>query len=94
MEYVGIEDNMQIAQLFHLTKHSITSEETIMNLGFNEEEYTYFEPKLYKEIKAVEDLTSLYEGLIAINLDTVKHNRSIYTFWDFLGDVGGLLGIL
>ena len=26
--------------------------------------------------------------------DTVHHSRTIYSFWDFLGDVGGLFDML
>lgn len=29
-----------------------------------------------------------------INLDKIKHSRSVYTLWDMLGDIGGLFGIL
>ena len=29
-----------------------------------------------------------------MNKDKISHRRSIYTFWDFLGDVGGLFDML
>ena len=29
-----------------------------------------------------------------MSLDTIVHNRTIYNVFDWLGDIGGLLGIL
>jgi len=42
----------------------------------------------------VEGINSVYEGIISIDKAVQHYSRSIYTFWDLLGDVGGLLGIL
>ena len=59
--------------------------------------YTYFRKRKSRvEIKP-EDL--LNQGLVfnlyfSMNNDLVYEERSIYTFWDMLGDVGGLFGSL
>ena len=29
-----------------------------------------------------------------MSLDVIEHNRTIYNMFDWLGDIGGLLGIL
>ena len=34
------------------------------------------------------------EVVVEMNTSIVTHQRSIYTLWDFLGDVGGLNDIL
>ena len=31
---------------------------------------------------------------IVMSLDVIEHNRTIYNMFDWLGDIGGLLGIL
>ena len=40
------------------------------------------------------DPNYIYEGVLLLHKTVVSHERSIYTFWDFLGDIGGLFSIL
>ena len=37
---------------------------------------------------------AIYVASIQMEMTVIEHQRSIYTWWDFLGDVGGLFGIL
>ena len=40
------------------------------------------------------DDDSLFTLFYQMSLDRVQHTRSIYSVWDFLGDVGGLFDML
>ena len=36
----------------------------------------------------------LYSAKISLSLDSTEYERSVYTVWDWMGDVGGLFGTL
>ena len=36
----------------------------------------------------------LFSLVVDLDLDIIQHNRSVYTFLDYLGDVGGLFDAL
>ena len=67
------------------------SEEDILSLGFNSKENTYY------SISRGESYNNLFTELtisFQMTESLVSHSRSVYSFWDFLGDVGGLNDIM
>ena len=80
--------------LFQIIENNLDSEESRFNLWGNAENYNFFKPELRNEIPLLRNKRNFIEGAIQIGKAVKKYNRSVYTFWDFLGDVGGLLGIL
>ena len=80
-----------------MTKNFVNSEENFLNLGFNRwnEKHTFYKPSLYQsyETKKVNEEV-VYRAFFQMDMTVIEHSRSIYTYWDFLGDVGGLFGIL
>ena len=78
-----------------MTKNLVTSEQRFFGLGFNrrDEKYTYFKPSLYQTFDSV-GAEAIYTALIQLDMNVIEHSRSIYTWWDFLGDVGGLFEML
>ena len=59
-----------------------------------ETKYVFYQAETKYTLNAVENEDSIIEGGIFIKQAVQHYSRSIYTFWDFLGDVGGLYGIL
>ena len=62
-----------------------------MSLGFDSEELTYYtisRGELYNNY--LHELTLSFQMTGSLE----KHSRTVYTFWDFLGDVGGLNDIM
>ena len=75
-----------------MTKHLVSSEENLLNLGFSENSYEFFEPE--RALTLDYTLEGFYEAMIIMNSNLHLHHRSIYTIWDFFGDVGGLFDML
>ena len=75
-----------------MTKHLVSSEENLLNLGFSENSYEYFQPE--RALTLDYTLKGFYEAMIIMNSNLHLHHRSIYTIWDFFGDVGGLFDML
>ena len=63
-------------------------------MGLSPGNYNYFD--YFKAIEDEEDSqTDLLNQLtITLDLDSTEHVRSIYTIWDALGDIGGLIDML
>ena len=59
-----------------------------------QKEYEFYEPKKHVTVQEANKPGSLYSAVIEMDSTIVYHKRSIYTFWDFLGDVGGLFEML
>ena len=62
------------------------------SLGFRSNHYTYyntFQESTFEVMGGAEFL-----GIFQMDMDKVVHSRSIYTVWDFFGDVGGLFDML
>ena len=67
------------------------SEEDLLSLGFNSKKNTYY------SISRGESYNNLFTELtisFQMTESLVSHSRSVYSFWDFLGDVGGLNDIM
>ena len=77
-----------------MTENKIESEEYLFDLGFEERQYTFYQPRKDPTFGIVTDPNFIYEGVLLLDKTVVSHERSIYTFWDFLGDIGGLFSIL
>ena len=68
------------------------SEENVFNLGmdFTPLEKEFFTVKKYTQDKTWVKADKLVEFRLLLDSDTYEHKRSIYTFWDMFGDIGGL----
>ena len=66
-----------------------------MSLGFNEVEYTYYSiNKNSEHIQPLNNFGILLNLSFGMDMSSMYHYRSVFTFWDFLGDVGGLNDML
>ena len=79
----------------HATEHRIETDEYFFNPGwFSSREVTLFELKLtidnIKVPNAFDKDTIVGGFFIDIDPTFVSHQRSIYNFLDFMGDIGGL----
>ena len=74
----------------------MASEEDFVGLGFdfNVNRYEYYKPSVFQTHQSTGIEGVVYSGIIELDMTVIEHSRSIYTFWDFLGDVGGLFGML
>ena len=63
-----------------------------LGLGLLQKSQTYY--SITAESRAYEYLDCLLDINFQMDLTTMSHTRSVFTFWDFLGNVGGLYGIL
>ena len=73
-------------------KNEVISEEKFFDLGFHEKGYTFYE--LTKGQTIDNSVPDFYQLYFMLSPDINMHSRSIYTFWDLLGDIGGLFDIL
>ena len=86
--------DVQATLIFKITEYQVSSEEFLFNLNGREEDYIFHSAKLEEFLPSVEDKQYLFEGVFYMDSTIQHYKRSIYTFWDFLGDVGGLTSIL
>ena len=80
-----------------MQKHMASSAENKLGIGiFPEIEKSWFEIDHASElrIQTQEPETFFFEFALTLNRDIVYHTRSIYSFFDLLGDVGGLFDAL
>ena len=59
-----------------------------------EEDYTFYTFKKAALTQSVPRKSLLYQSQIYMSLDSIDYERSVYTLWDWMGDVGGLFGSL
>ena len=81
-------------KVFELAKNIVSSEELLFDLGFQEVIYEFYMPKIGETIESIDNFGALFQGAIVLDHSITHHKRSIYTVWDFLGDVGGLFDML
>ena len=62
-------------------------------MGFFEEYYQWFETE-NSVITQMENNAHLLEIWFEISETMTQHKRSVYTFYDYLGDLGGLYGMV
>ena len=79
---------------YEYQKQYLESEEQYSGLGLSVLEKEFFQLDKGNEIIDPYDQTSFGGLLIYMSMDTKSHSRSIYSFLDFLGDIGGLYAIL
>ena len=72
----------------------MTSEEIFAFGDIFPRQETFYSFQKANIINDGQDDNSLGGFQIIMSLDTVVHNRVIYNVFDWLGDIGGLLGIL
>ena len=81
--------------LMQIQQHDVESEEQMFGLGFpwqqSNESFTTIERGRSEKEDDDKHIVALIFGL---NLAKVTNTRSIFTFWDFLADVGGLYDML
>ena len=83
------------SHIFSMRENLVQSEESRFDpAGFTETNYTFYRPQLVNRLDSVSDPDNFYEAVIYVDKLVDTHKRSIYTIWDLLGDIGGLLGIL
>ena len=71
----------------------MTSEHKLLDLGMFPEEYAY--SAVYKNDEFTNnDPTSLLSIYFETELSSIQNSRAVFSFWDLLGDVGGLNDML
>ena len=83
-------DRGQINEYF-IQQNKIQSDHKILGLGLESADYQFF--SLDTGLKIQRPSVS-YIHLVKWSTQVNEYTRSIYTFWDFLGDVGGLFDML
>ena len=83
---------MGVRKILTLRKNIVYSDDDLGSLGIAGGEVIEF----YEYIDKYEFTRNKNEFVLSVSLDNdvVEHYRSIYTFWDLLGDVGGLIDML
>ena len=71
----------------------VESDHRVRSLGIAPEKYEYLSivQTLENESKATGSLSDI---IITLDMDAVEIVRNVYTIWDALGDIGGLIDIL
>ena len=81
--------------VYKLQKHLVQSDDRLLSLGFDPKEYDY--------VDVVEDFSQEFAAhrsgeLLSYYLTLGKEGfmtvRTIYTIWDVLGEIGGLIDML
>ena len=82
--------------MFQLEESVISSQESMYNsLTTEPEEHTFYSIKKLGEVYYSGFIPNQVSGLmIHASPDQIVYERAVYTFLDFLGDVGGLLDAL
>ena len=73
------------------------SDDRLLNLGLMPSTYDYIKyDNLYEFGEEIEEnyLDELIGLVITLDHDAIEEKRSIYTIWDVLGDIGGLIDML
>ena len=89
-------DSKKTAEIF-ITKAEVTTQDYLFRPFLNEVTYTYFEkskPVVYDYSIDPDYPHHIFELLFTMSTEIIYEERSIYTVWDLLGDVGGLFGSL
>ena len=94
MTQVTFDSNSRKIKEFEFEKHFLESEERWLGDGFYPREEEFFSLSKLDEYNDGLHPNSFGGVQIQMSLNTVLYTRSIYSILDFLGDVGGLLGIL
>ena len=89
--YFTLESSSNTVLMMKLQQNMLESQERLFNLGFYEREETFWTYKIENKKNTIPD--SVIDIILVLNLDTVTQYRSIYGFFDFLADVGGLLDL-
>ena len=91
IESLRVEGSILPNDLNYISQNLIESEQDIFGLGISAEEYNF-----YQITKGIS--TTVNNGQNSYfykwSSETIDNHRAIYTFWDFLGDVGGLFDML
>ena len=79
-----------------MTKAEVTTSDYFVQLFSTEVTNTYFrkDKPIVKYLTNALDPDLLFNLYVTMSPDVIIEERSIYTFWDLLGDIGGLFGSL
>ena len=80
--------------MYGYEKYFLESDDRLWSLGFMPLQKEFFKFKSIYERTLHIDHGFLYQLHIGLELDAVNKTRQIYTIWDVLGDVGGLMDML
>ena len=94
LSYRTMNRNSRVMQTYSLQKETLESEETYLGIDLFPLEIEFFRLKEGLQFNDGRFEDSFGGFQIQMSLDIVNHNRSIYSFLDLLGDVGGLFSIL
>ena len=83
--------DVQKIQTIKIRRNVVYSNQMFTDLGFSETSYQFDELNILPRLDNTEDK---YWLSIMLDPDIVEHQRSIYTIWDALGDIGGLFDML
>ena len=79
--------------MFRMRISHVEAEDNLMGLGFYSGSYEYTSVISAPSIR-VPSPSSVFTLAIGMDLSSQFHQRSVFTFWDYLGDVGGLYDML
>ena len=73
----------------------IESDDKLYSLGIAPTNYEYlkYDKTMDEEVDGLVNGV-MYESMITLQSDAVDEVRSIYTIWDALGEIGGLIDML
>ena len=100
LEYVDRYNQFDISDkhlTYNLRLHEADSEESFLGLGIasnNKRTWFDFSSRNPEVFSAYMDYDILFAVEVRLDKDVQHYNRSIYTFTDVLGDIGGLLDAL
>ena len=77
-----------------LSLNEVETEDQLIQLGWNDIEDSYFDVE--KEVKQVFPFKNsiLYKGVQVLDSKGSVHRRRVYSIFDFLGDLGGVIEII
>ena len=91
--WIEYDPHLKTSRTYNIQKYLVESDHRVRSLGIAPEKYEYLSivQTLENESKAT---VSLSDIIITLDMDAVEIVRNVYTIWDALGDIGGLIDIL
>ena len=74
--------------LYELHKNFVQHDDNFV-ASFGETNEQFYEVKMFRTQNGFTPGTQ-FSVVVEVNTASISHHRAIYSFWDFLGDVGGL----
>ena len=74
--------------------NEIESEEDLFGLGYSFQKKNFSFSSVNKKNEFIDGSGAVLRLSFGIDPSTISYSRSVFSFWDFLGDVGGLYDML